>query len=183
MLQRLHVAAADKIEKAFAPGSRGALGSVLQAFARFAMACPERVLSKSARYTGDGEHAAWNEWTFVLMAVYLHSTPSRQTGKPVAPRSISSYISLLKGYLSVSYYDFELPERSARLARLLNSFASEDPLAGMRKKRRALRRRHLRRMWRKLPEVRASHPNALNDLALLVTAWHVLARGGNLRQR
>ena len=179
MLRRLHADAATRIERAFAPGSRGALGSALRAFARFARACPERVLFKSARYAGDREHAAWNEWTFVLMAAYLRASPSGQIGRPIAPRSIASYVSLLKGYLSVSY-DFELPDRSPRLTRLLKSLASEDPLVGMRKKRRALRRRHLRRMWRTLPEVRRDEPVAANEHALLATAWHVLARGGEL---
>lgn len=175
----MHVKAAAQIERAFAPGLRGALGSALQAFARFAMACPERVLFKRARFTGDCEHSAWNEWTFVLMAAYLQSMPSVKTKKPVAAWSISSYISLLKGYLSVRY-DFELPERSPRLARLLKAFANDDPMASMRKKRSGLRRRHLRRMWRVLPEVRQEEPNAVNDHALLATAWHVLARGGEL---
>lgn len=106
--------------------------------------------------------------------------PSRQLHRPIAPRSIASYVSLLKGYLSVSY-DFELPNRSpARLAHLLNSLASQDPLVGVRKKRRALRRRHLRNVWRTLPEVRRDEPIAANEHAPLVTAWHVLARGGEL---
>lgn len=38
----------------------------------------------------------------------------------------------------------------------------------------------MRRMWRELREVRGTHPDAVNDHTLLTTAWHVLARGGEL---
>lgn len=68
LLQRLHAEAASKIEIAFVPGSRGALGSAIRAFARFAGACPTRVLFKAARFAGDTQHAAWNEWTFLMAA-------------------------------------------------------------------------------------------------------------------
>lgn len=68
LLQCLHADAAASIEKEFAPGSRVVLGSALRALARFESACPERVMFMSARHEGDRAHAAWNEWTFVLMA-------------------------------------------------------------------------------------------------------------------
>ncbi|KAL1525656.1 hypothetical protein AB1Y20_020506 [Prymnesium parvum] len=94
-------------------------------------------------------------------------------------RTVESYISLLKGFLSYTY-NFELVERSPRLSRLIKALYSDDPLADSRKKRRALRRHHLISMWERVAEARSDSPNAANDQALLAVAWHVLARGGEL---
>ncbi|KAL1498545.1 hypothetical protein AB1Y20_008417 [Prymnesium parvum] len=35
-------------------------------------------------------------------------------------------------------------------------------------------------MWSDVPAARSTHPNEVNNQALLVVAWHVLARGGEL---
>ena len=93
-----------------------------------------------------------------------------------------SYISLLKGYLSF-VYSFDIVDRSPtgtlRLKKLLNDLASNEPLGGVRKKRRAFRRRHLRKAWQH-EEARATDPDSVNQWAAVSVAWHVLARGGEL---
>ena len=137
------------------------------------------MLFKSPEGTSGGEAAAWNEWTFVLFAVYMDTTPSDKTRRVVKARTVESYISLLKGYLSFSY-DFDVLDRAPRLKRLLSEMKASDPLGLSRRKRRGLRRRHLRRMWKSLPSVREDTPAAVNAHALLATAWQVLARGGEL---
>lgn len=179
LLKRLHDRAAERLSRVYAPGSRGALSSALKAFARFASQCPERVLFKSPNGEATSEATAWNEWTFVLFAMYMESTPSEKTRRVVQARTTELYISLLKGYLSFSY-DFDVVDRAPRLKRLLSEMKSQDPLHLSRRRRRGLRRRHLRRMWATLPGVRESSPEAVNAHALLTTAWQVLARGGEL---
>ena len=94
-------------------------------------------------------------------------------------RTVESYVSLLKGYLSFQY-DFDVVDRAPRLKRLLTEMKHNDPLGLTRRKRRGLRRRHLRQMWRSVGGVRANSREAVNAHALLATAWQVLARGGEL---
>ncbi|KAL3894566.1 MAG: hypothetical protein SGPRY_013776, partial [Prymnesium sp.] len=179
LLAKLHEAAADRMKSVYAPKSKDTLNTALRSFARFAMQCPERVLFREKGDISERQAAAWNEWTFILYAMWLAGRPSRQTKHPVRARTTESYISLIKGYLRFEY-DFELPERAPRLSRLLKAMKDEDPLAGVRKKRKALRRRHLRSMWRKLSWVGDTSVTAVNEHALLATAWQVLARGGEL---
>lgn len=180
LLARLHAEAAERLQRAYAPKSQGPLQSALAALARFAEACPERILFKRPAFLGDQAAAAYNEWTLILLAWFLISEPSPTTGKPLKVKSVRSYISLLKGYLSFSYA-FDLVDRSPtgtmRLKRLLASLAESEPLGGVRKKRRAFRRRHLRRAWYR-SEVRRTDPNSVNKWAATNSSWHVLARGG-----
>lgn len=179
LLRRLHERAAYQLGRAFAPKSRGPLSAALRAFAAFAEKCPERVLFKSPEGSSKSEAGAWNEWTFVLFAVYMSSSPSRKTGRLVRARTVESYISLLKSYLSFQY-EFDVLDRAPRLKRLMAEMKDKDPLGLARRKRRGLRRRHLRWMWKRVPGVRATSQAAVNAHALLVTAWQVLARGGEL---
>lgn len=105
--------------------------------------------------------------------------PSPKTKEALQANTVETYISLLKGYLNFNY-DFELMDRAPRLRGLMKSIKAQGHEIGVRRKRRALRRRHLRRMWTRLPHVRSTSPNAVNAHALLAVAWHVLARGGEL---
>ncbi|KAL1515917.1 hypothetical protein AB1Y20_002531 [Prymnesium parvum] len=89
-------------------------------------ACPARLLFKRPRWQGDGEYSAWNEWTFILFALYLTTVPSRKTREPLAIKSVETYIALLKGHLSVEY-EFELMHRTPRLRRLLARLREADP--------------------------------------------------------
>ena len=83
LLRRLHASAASRLSAAYAPRSRGPLSSALRALAAFAAKCPERVLFKSPASTSKEEAAAWNEWTFILFAMYMEATPSGKTGRVV----------------------------------------------------------------------------------------------------
>ena len=104
---------------------------------------------------------------------------STKTGKVVSSGTIQSYVSLLKGYMLFTY-DFELPADSPRLSRVIKMIRCNDPLAGMRGKRRGFRRRHLRLLW-ELGGARCSSSKvATTLLAALGTSWHTLARGGEL---
>ena len=109
-----------------------------------------------------------------------HMVVSRKTGKVVKSDTISSYVSMVKGFFSFIYAFTLVAEKTPRLTRLLKCIHDEDPLHGIRRKRRALRRRHLRRAWRKSAALRADHPDAVNRWAAIVTGWHALARGGEL---
>lgn len=95
LLRNLHDAAASRLSVACAPKSRGPLSSAIQAFSRsrFAESCPERALFKSPHGVpqGQGEAAAWNEWTFVLLAVFLETIPSAKTGQAVRARTVDSF--------------------------------------------------------------------------------------------
>lgn len=86
----------------------------MRAFAAFADHCPKRVLFKSPESVSKGEAAAWNEWTLILFAVYVDTKPSARTRRPVKARTVETYISLLKGYLSFSY-DFDILDRAPTL--------------------------------------------------------------------
>jgi hypothetical protein len=133
----------------------------------------------NTRHDGDRAASTHNEWTLILLVEWLMSKPSKKTKRPLAASTIETYISLLKGYLTFSY-NFELPEKPPRLARLVRLLRDEDPLGGVRRKRRAWRRHHLRKLWREQVSVRMATPGATTKWAALAAAWHVLARGGEV---
>ena len=182
LLAKLHQGVSDRLRTAYAPQSQGPLKSALHALGRFSDACPQRELFLQPAFHGDLSANAHNEWTLILLAWFLLTEPSPTTGKPLRVKSVRSYISLLKGYLSF-VYSFDIVDRSPtgtlRLKKLLNDLASNEPLGGVRKKRRAFRRRHLRKAWQH-EEARATDPDSVNQWAAVSVAWHVLARGGEL---
>ena len=166
------------MSRAYAPKSKGLLQSSIRLLARFASAVP-RVPFKASRWQGDREASVWNEWSLVLFVEYCLTTPSAKTKRLLQAGSIETYVSLLKGYL-IFTYDFEIREGAPRLSRLIKLIKSEDPLGGVRRKRRGFRRRHLRRVWAQSAAVAAPTAAAATRIAALSTAWHVLARGGEL---
>jgi hypothetical protein len=179
LLERLQGRAAERMQRAYAPKSKGPLQSAIRKLARFAREVPERELFRQSRFQGDREAAAWNEWTLILFVEWLTEAISQKTKKPVQVSTVESYVSLLKGYL-IFEYDFEIRDKAPRLTRLITLLRMEDPLAGVRRKRRGFRRRHLRKLWKLCADVRAETPDAVNRIAALGTAWHVLARGGEI---
>ena len=152
LLQKLHKEASRRLQSAYARQSKGPLQSALRALARFAVACPDRELFWRPQVKGDLDVQAYNEWTLILLARFLLREPSPTTGKPLTVKTVRSYLGLLKGFLSFSYA-FDIVDRSKegnlRLRKLLDSMAADEPLGGVRKKRRAFRRRHLRKAWRR----------------------------------
>ena len=179
MLAKLQGRAREHLDKAYAPKSKGVLRSAIRKFAMFALSVESRQLFCSSLVSGDRAAAAHNEWTLILFVEWLLEHVSPKTGKPVASSTVSGYLSLLKGYFLFSY-DFEIPNPSPRLSKLVALIRSEDLTAGSRSKRHGFRRRHLRKLW-KLGGLRCgATQHATTMLAALATAWHVLARGGEL---
>ena len=179
MLAELQGAARERLELAYAPKSKGPLRSALRKFGQFSRAVPSRQLFMVASVAGDKWASIHNKWTFILFIEWLMRTPSEKTGKVVRSSTVQSYVSLLKGYMLFSY-DFEMPADTPRLSRLIKLIKCNDPLAGMRGKRKGFRRNHLRALW-KLGGVRCGDGKvATTLLAALGTSWTTLARGGEL---
>ena len=111
LLQKLDSEVSQRLEEALAGKSAGSMASALAALARFAASCPERELFRRPRFHGDVETAAHNEWTVILFVWFMVSTDSPTTGKPVRPKTVDTYVSMLKGYLSAKY-SFEVLELS-----------------------------------------------------------------------
>ena len=176
ILGRLEVEARDQLLHAYAPKSTPVLDSALKALARFARCVPSRRLFRVGSKQSVQAH---NEWTLVLFAQFWSTQPSAKTGRPLGWRTIKTYISLIKNFLSVTY-GFTLVASAPRLKVFVAALAHKDPMGGVRKKRRGIRRHHLRRLWRAFPHLRCETPAALNAWAALTTAWHLLARGGEL---
>lgn len=149
LLSRLHAEASERMQNVYAPKSKDSLNTALRSFARFAAQSPDRELFREKGVVSERQAGAWNEGTLILYAMWLAGQRSKQTKWPVRDRTIETYISLIKGYLRFEY-DFELPDRAPRLKQLLKAMKEDDPLAGVWKRRRALRRHHLRKMWREL---------------------------------
>lgn len=167
---------------AYAPKSKGPLNSALRAFAEFAECTPGRelfVTPQTRRDWSEWAIHAWNEWTLILWAVFMTQRASRKTGRPVKGDTVKQYASLLKGFFSLSY-SFTIVGEAPKLRALLKQMVADDPLCGIRRKRRALQRRHLLKLWKHHGEVRGTHPDVVNLWAATVFAWISLARGGEL---
>jgi hypothetical protein len=164
---------------AYAPRSQGPLGTALRSFARFAASVPNRELFKSPHVRGDLRAEAHNEWTMLLFAWAESQCVSKKTKRKLKIGSIEQKVSLVKGLLS-HRYGFQLVGEAPRLKTLFAQLRSAEQAPGVRRKRRGIRRRHLKRAWKRNPHLRASSPEALNTWAAATTAWHVLARGGEL---
>ena len=65
---------------------------------------------------------------------------------------------------------------------LLKVARDRDPFRGLRKKRRGIRRRHLQKLWNEHACIRAASTEAISEWAAETSAWHVLARGGEIEQ-
>jgi hypothetical protein len=104
---------------------------------------------------------------------------SEKTKQPLKSSTIEQRVSLFKGLVS-HRYGFQIAGKAPRLSSLIKSMKQKDPREGKRRKRRAIRHRHLAKAWRKLPQVRAQTFLQLNKWAALTTSRHVLARGGEL---
>ena len=165
LLQKLDREVSQRLEEAVAGKSAGPMASALAALARFAASCPERELFRRPSFHGDVETAAHNEWTVILFVWFMVTTDSPTTHKPVRPKTVDTYVSLLKGYLSAKY-SFEVLEKPLRLRKLMKDLLAKDTLGGSRKKRPGLRRRHLVRALADLLQRRdAMTANEINDAA------------------
>lgn len=155
------------------------MGTAVRSFAAFARRIPSRELFVRPIVAGDLSAQAHNEWTLCLWAVLLASETSEKTGEKLKASTIEQRISLFKGLVS-HRYGFQIAGHAPRLSALVKSIKLSDPRMGTRRKRRAVRHRHLRKAWRKVKWVRGSSFQQLNKWAALTTCRHVLARGGEL---
>ena len=179
LFDRLDAEVRQEMIQAYAPRSHGPLGTALRSLARFAATVPNRELFKSPHVRGDVRAEAHNEWTLVLFAWSESKRVSQKTGRRLKAGSIEQKVSLIKGFLS-HRYGFQLAGEAPRLKSMVSRLRDADPASSVRRKRRGVRRRHLKRAWKRHAHLRARSAEALNAWAAATTAWHVLARGGEL---
>ena len=151
----------------------------MNSLAEFATQVRSRTLFRTPVTMGDMRAMAHNEWTLCLWVLWLRGKVSRKTKRRLKAGSIRSRVSLLVGLLS-HRYGFRLVQDPIRLKSLIKKLTAEDPMAAVRRKRRGMRRRHLRRVWRRAPAVRQTGVAARALWAASTVAWHVLARGGEM---
>ena len=168
-----------ELAEAYAPRSAGPLGTALRSLARFAQRVPSRTLFRLPEMRGDLSVEAHNEWTLLLWAQGEARVKSAKTGRFLKAKSIESRVSLAKGFLS-HRYGFAIAGEAPRLKSFLARLRAKDPLGGTRKKRRGMRKRHLKRLWQRNAQLRHPGVRARTEWAAATAAWHVLARGGEL---
>ena len=179
MFERLDAEVREALKDAYAPRSKGPLKTALRSLAAFTRRCPKRVLFKRPQFQGDLHADAHNEWTLMCWVQDLGRRKSAKTGKHLKVSTIEQRVSLAKGFLSFKY-GFQLVGTAIRLKGFLAKLRGEDPRGGLRKKRRGMRKHHLKKLWREHAAIRSESPAALSEWAAEATAWHVLARGGEL---
>jgi hypothetical protein len=136
-------------------------------------------LFRTPRVHGEVKIMAYNEWSLLLWAEHMLLTPSNRTGRPLAPNTIASYLSLGKTELAVQYGFDIVANSDKRLQRAVKSMASRSVLRN-RRKRRGLRRHHLKRAYVSMGYAEATGKQEVNEWAALTVGREALARGGEL---
>ena len=179
LLQALDAETREVLAKAYAPRSEGPINTMIRSLARFARRVPARTLFLQPSMRGDLAVEAHNEWTLCLWARMMAREVSVKTRRLLRAGTIEGRISLAKGLLSHKY-GFQIAGEAPRLKVFLRLLRAQDPLGKSRRKRRGLRGKHLRRIWKQHAQVRQRSRAAQSAWAASTTAWHVLARGGEL---
>lgn len=157
-----------------------AIKSALNSLARFAEGpARHRTLFRKPLVHGEVDTQAYNEWSLLLWAEWLLTTPSPKTRKPLKASTIASYLSLAKGELSVRLGFDVVTTSESRLKRMVRQMRALCPV-GERRKRRGLRGRHLRAAYEKLGYNKNNSRQAVNEWAALAVAREAVARGGEL---
>lgn len=178
--QLLAVKALERLRGPHNASTRSTTGSAIAKLRQFQEGPAKgRELFQQPRFAGDIAIPNYNEFSLLTFAEWLTVHKSRKTGKPVAMSTIESYISLIKTELGIVFGVAPVIEGGRRLSRVLRHMASLSPALD-RKKRRGLRRRHLRKAFRKMGYRHDLSAEALNEWASLVVAWEALARGGEV---
>ena len=127
-----------------------------------------------------GSHAALlhNEWSLILFVEWLARWRSGKRRTPLAVDTISEYVSMVKQELSV-LFGFALAGLPTRLPAVIKGLRRERPKAD-RRKRRGIRRSHLRAAWDASSRIRKDSSDAVNLWAAATTAWQGLARGAEV---
>jgi len=127
-----------------------------------------------------GSHAALlhNEWSLILFVEWLAAWRSGKRRTQLAVDTISEYVSMVKQELSV-LFGFALAGLPTRLPAVIKGLRRERPKRD-RRKRRGVRRSHLRAAWGASSKLRADTAEAVNLWAAATTAWQGLARGAEI---
>ena len=180
LTQRLEGAARAALKRVLADASERKLQSALATFAEFAALCPEREpLFMDAKFQGDRQAALYNEWTMILWAEYVSIRISPKTKDVVKMSTLQEYGSMIKEHLSLQY-GFDIAGSARRYKKLVKKLLRQDPRVSERKRRVGIRRRHLKKVWRKSAAWRVQTKAQVNRVASVTTAWQCLARGGEV---
>ena len=127
-----------------------------------------------------GSHAALlhNEWSLILFVEWLAMWRSGKRRTKLAVDTISEYVSMVKQELSV-LFGFALAGLPTRLPAVIKGLRRERPKQD-RRKRRGVRRSHLRAAWDAASCLREDTADAVNLWAAATTAWQGLARGAEV---
>jgi hypothetical protein len=169
----------EELAVSYAPRSKGPLGTALRSLGRFARTVPNWELFMMPTVRGELGVEAHNEWTLLMWAKSLSQEVSKKTKRHLKWKSIEQRISLAKGFLS-HRYGFQIAGEAPRLRRFFAKQRVNDPFSKLRKKRRGMRKRHLRKLWEANAGIRAPTKAARSAWAAQTAAWHVLARGGEI---
>lgn len=170
--------ARDRMSRRLAPASSRKLRTVTKHFKRFKKRTKQRTPFVVPRNGYDLKRLLHNEWTLMLFTEYLAVIKGARTRRPLAADTIAEYVGMLKVEKSVEY-GFAIAGEPQRLPQLIKGLRRDRPKAD-RRKRRGLRRAHLRAAWRNSAHLRSDTPNAVNDFAAAATAWQAVARGGEV---
>ena len=129
------------------------------------------------------EAARYNEGSLALFAASTLRRGSLQAGRigrPIAPETVSGYVSALRAFLSRDGgVRMLVPEANVLVPALMRGVRRGRPPAGVRRRRRGLRARHLRAASTSGLDRRSSFA-ARRELLAAVAGHVLLARGGEL---
>lgn len=180
LLHRLQEAAAGHLQQRLAPASIAKLKSVMRHLRGFAKAVAgvREPLFREPRAHGDMQALLWNEWSLVLFLEYLALRRSARTGRHLAANTVAEYVQMAKVELSTRW-GFAIAGVPQRLPAVLKGLRRARP-GQERRKRRGVRRAHLRRAWEADAGLAADKAAAANRWAAGATAWQAVARGGEV---
>jgi hypothetical protein len=180
LVDELSGSAWGHLRRRLADSSIPKLQTALRHLARFERAVKGQRPKMFVVPTDAGGQAALlhNEWTLVLFVEWLARWRSPRTRELLAVDTISEYVSMCKQELSV-LFGFAITGVPTRLPAVIKGLRRERPKKD-RRKRRGIRRSHLRAAWRKSSSMRSDAPAAVNLWAAAVTAWQGLCRGGEV---
>ena len=129
-------------------------------------------------YAGAQAALLHNEWSLILFVEWLAVWRNGKRRTPLAVDTIGEYVSMVKQELSV-LFGFALAGLPTRLPAVIKGLRRERPKAD-RRKRRGIRRSHLRAAWSASSTLRSDDRDAVNLWAAATTAWQGLARGAEV---
>ena len=180
LVDELSAAAWGHLRRRLANASIPKLQTALRHLSRFerAVRASRPKLFVVPKEAGSQAALLHNEWSLVLFVEWLARWRSPRTRTLLAVDTVSEYVSMVKQELSV-LFGFAITGVPTRLPAVIKGLRRERPKKD-RRKRRGIRRAHLRAAWRKSEEIRSDTPAAVNRWAAAATAWQGLCRGGEV---